>query len=100
MNSTLKQNETTAVGSHETFMSSFEANLISLKQASEVELLYKKLKFLGLNFDPFNPEVSVECKQIMDNLGLTLHMQNPYLATNILLRLLDKTEEHLNNLKQ
>lgn len=60
----------------------------------------KKLKFLGLNFDPFAPEVSEECQQIMNNLGLTEHLKNPYQATNILLRLLDKTEDRVNNLKQ
>jgi hypothetical protein len=60
----------------------------------------KKLKFLGLNYDPFNPEVPSECQQVMENLGLTQHLKNPYLATNILLQLLDKTEERLNNLKQ
>ncbi len=66
----------------------------------EVELLMKKLQFLGLNFDPFQNESSTECTEIMNQLGITTHMQNPYLATNILLRLLDKTEERLNNLKQ
>lgn len=66
----------------------------------EVELLMKKLQFLGINFDPFQVETGNECGQIMDQLGLTDHMRNPYLATNILLRLLDKTEERINNLKQ
>lgn len=60
----------------------------------------KKLQFLGLNFDPFQAEIGNECGQIMDQLGLREHMMNPYQATNILLRLLDKTEERLNNLKQ
>lgn len=80
-------------------MVSFEKNLSELTAFPEVELMMKKLQYLGLNFDPFNPEVSGECQQVMDNLGLTLHLQNPYLATNILLKLLDKTEERLNNLK-
>jgi hypothetical protein len=66
----------------------------------EVEILMKKLQFLGMNFDPFQNESENECGQIMDQLGLSEHMKNPYLATNILLRLLDKTEERLNNLKQ
>ena len=96
----MKQDQTNEVVSHESFMHSFETALARSQDQNEVELLYKKLKFLGLNFDPFNPEVSLECQQIMENLGLTIHFQNPYLATNILLRLLDKTEERLNNLKQ
>lgn len=66
----------------------------------EVEILMKKLQFLGINFDPFQDEIGNECETIMEQLGLTDHMKNPYLATNILLRLLDKTEERLNNLKQ
>ncbi len=60
----------------------------------------KKLQFLGLNFDPFQNEAGSECEQIMHQLKMTEHMKNPYLATNILLRLLDKTEERINNLKQ
>lgn len=71
-----------------------------MKDVLEVELLMKKLQFLGINFDPFQNDAQMECTQIMDQLGLTNHMRNPYLATNILLRLLDKTEERLNNLKQ
>lgn len=71
-----------------------------MKNVEEVELLMKKLQFLGLNFDPFQGETSSECIQIMEQLGCAHHMKNPYLATNILLRLLDKTEEQLNNLKQ
>jgi hypothetical protein len=59
----------------------------------------KKLQFLGSNFDPFGAGPSLECQAIMDHLDLTPHLQNPYLATNILLRLLDKTEEKLNSLK-
>lgn len=66
----------------------------------DVELLMKKLQFLGLNFDPFQTEIGNECVQIMDQLQMREHMMNPYQATNILLRLLDKTEERLNNLKQ
>lgn len=98
MNSLQKQPEIAAT-SPENYLASFEKNLSSLREISEVELLMKKLQFLGLNFDPFG-DITVECQQVMDNLGLTLHLQNPYLATNILLRLLDKTEEHLNQLKQ
>lgn len=71
-----------------------------MQDVVEVELLMKKLQFLGLNFDPFQDEIGNECGQIMDQLGLREHLTNPYLATNILLRLLDKTEERLNNLKQ
>ena len=83
----------------ENFVQKFESQLGAMG-VLEAELTMTKLKFLGLNFDPFNPEVTAECQQIMENLDLTDHLKNPYLATNILLRLLDKTEERVNNLKQ
>ncbi len=84
----------------ESFVTSFEKNLLNQTDFAVVEILMKKLQFLGSNFDPFGAEVSGECQSIMDGLDLTTHFQNPYLATNILLRLLDKTEERLNSLKQ
>ena len=98
MNSFQKQTHGKTSGP-ENFVQDFERKLITASLA-EVELMMKKLKFLGLNFDPFNQETSPECQKIMDNLELSEHLKNPYQATNILLRLLDKTEERLNNLKQ
>jgi hypothetical protein len=100
MNSLLKQIESSQDDSPEEYVRLFESVLSQMKSDSETELLMKKLQFLGIHFDPFSNEHSEECQQVMDNLGLTNHFQNPYLATNILLRLLDKTEEHLNKLKQ
>lgn len=100
MNSLQKQTTTTSTETHESFVVTFGKNLLAADDVLEVELLMKKLQFLGLNFDPFQNESNAECNEIMNQLGLTAHMQNPYLATNILLRLLDKTEERLNNLKQ
>lgn len=81
-------------------MVTFEKNILAMNDVNEAELLMKKLQFLGLNFDPFQENHSSECGQIMEQLGLNVHMSNPYLATNILLRLLDKTEERIKNLKQ
>lgn len=100
MNSIQKQNHEEIVDSHETFLVAFEKNLLAMSDVKEVELLMKKLQYLGLHFDPFQEENTTECGRIMELLNLTDHMKNPYLATNILLRLLDKTEEKLNNLKQ
>lgn len=99
MNSLQKQAEISGERP-EDFVISFEKNLLLLQSVPEVETLMKKLQFLGINYDPFQEEVSGECRQVMENLGLTRHLQNPYQATNILLRLLDKTEEQLNKLKQ
>ena len=100
MNSLQKQTPSVEPTSHETFLVTFEKSLLVMNDVVEVELLMKKLQFLGINFDPFQTKTENECEQIMEQLGLTDHMKNPYLATNILLRLLDKTEERLNNLKQ
>lgn len=99
MNSLQKQTPGQGSSTPENYVLEFEKNLL-VQGLVEAELTMKKLKFLGLNFDPFNPEVSSECQQVMENLGLTQHLKNPYLATNILLRLLDKAEERINNLKQ
>ncbi len=100
MNSLQKRPSSKHEDSHETFLSTFEKNILTINDIGDVEIMLKKLQFVGTNFDPFMPEISDECQQVMDNLGLTQHMKNPYLATNIILRLLDKTEERLNTLKQ
>jgi hypothetical protein len=100
MNSLQKQIDLKVTNSHEDYVVSFEKTLLEIKSVVEVELIMKKLQFLGLNFDPFQNEVGSECEQIMNQLKIADHMKNPYLATNILLRLLDKTEERINNLKQ
>ncbi len=99
MNSLQKQTDEKLSETPEHFVTEFEKTLL-VTGLSDAEMTMKKLKFLGLNFDPFALEVTSECQQIMDSLGLTHHLKNPYLATNILLRLLDKTEERVNNLKQ
>lgn len=95
----MKQTTIAAAATPENFVQEFE-NLLLNMDINGTELLMKKLKFLGVNFDPFAPEVTTECQRIMENLNLTEQFKNPYLATNILLRLLDKTEERINNLKQ
>jgi hypothetical protein len=99
MNSLQKQTDEKLSETPEHFVTEFEKRLL-VTGLSDAEMTMTKLKFLGLNYDPFGLEVTTECQQIMDNLGLSLHLKNPYLATNILLRLLDKTEERVNNLKQ
>lgn len=99
MNSLQKQTPPLSSETPENFVMEFEKKLLVIG-LSEAEMTMKKLKFLGINFDPFSSGVSSECQQVMDSLGITEHMKNPYLATNILLRLLDKTEERINNLKQ
>jgi hypothetical protein len=81
------------------FISDYEIKINSIKSVSVVKKLFKQLKYLGLNYDPFNAEVSPECFQIIEDLKLSDHLHNPYEATNILLKLLDVTEEKLNQFK-
>jgi hypothetical protein len=101
MNSFLKQNiDSQGEAGHEDYILVFEKHLADATDLSAIELLMKKLQFLGLNFDPFDSEVSAECQDVMTSIGIAEHLRNPYLATNILLRLLDKTEERINQLKQ
>ena len=100
MNSLQKQTKTDGRLSQDDSIVSFENQLLSMTDISEVELLLKKLQFLGLNFDPFQNDIKSECVQILDQLKLSEYIKNPYLATNILLRLLDLTEEKLKRLKQ
>ena len=99
MNSLQKQTTAPSRETTENFVMEFEKMLLATG-ILEAELIMTKLKYLGINFDPFNPDITSECQQIMNNLKLTDHLKNPYLATNILVRLLDKTEEQVNNLKQ
>jgi hypothetical protein len=98
MNSLQKNSNHSSLESLDTFIQNFEFKLLQADLA-EVEMTNKKLKFLGLNYDPFDLNLNEECAQILENLGLSIHFQNPYVATNILLKLLDKVEERLNNLK-
>ncbi len=100
MNSFLKQIDGNSGSTKENFLELFEGGLRATTDISELNLIMKKLQFLGLNFDPFDQNVTTECREIIEQLKLTDHLSNPYEATNILLRLLDKTEEQLNNLKQ
>jgi|SRR5690606_13739745 len=83
----------------EDYLAQFEAQISAMNSLEEAELLFKKIKFLGIHFDPFSSDISAECQQIMNQLDLHLYLDNPYQMTNILLRLLDKTEEKINNLK-
>jgi hypothetical protein len=99
MDSDLKSYQATDTRSSEDFVQEFEKKILA-SDLDETELIFKKLKFLGLNYDPFQPVLNTECSQILESFGLLNQMSNPYQATNILLRLLDKTEEKLNNLKQ
>jgi hypothetical protein len=72
MNSLQKQ-ATASGNSPDEYVVSFEKNLATMTSFTDVDLLMRKLQFLGNNFDPFGNEVTGECQQIMDNMGLTIH---------------------------
>jgi hypothetical protein len=100
MNSVQKQYLDKTENSPDELVIGFEKFLMSLPDFLEVEVVMKKLQFLGIHFDPFQDVMGKECEQIVEQLGLKNQLQDPYLFTNTLLRLLDKTEERMNNLKQ
>lgn len=101
MNSLLKQDPSQSPGlSSESFVLRFKETLGNMNSFGDLEMLMKKLQYLGLHFDPFDQVVSSECQEILKQLDLTEQFQNPYQATNMLLRLLDLTEERINQIKQ
>jgi hypothetical protein len=100
MNSLQKQNTPDLQETPELYVLKFETHLSEMNNWQDAELLLLKLQFLGVNYDPFADENPEECFQVIENLGLAEHLKNPYQATNMILRLLDKTEERLNKLKQ
>jgi phosphoglucomutase len=73
--------------------------LSQLDELTKVDLIFKKLHFLGIHFDPFQEVTVPEVQQIIEQMNLEIHLSNPYQATNILLQLLDDTEERLKQLK-
>lgn len=82
------------------FRESFKHALSTLHDYSSVDLIFKKLNFLGLHFDPFQEATIPEVRQIIEQMNLEIHLSNPYQATNLLLQLLDDTEERIKQLKQ
>lgn len=101
MTSLLKQDPSKPQGlSAESFVLRFKETLQKTESFAELDMLMKKLQYLGLHFDPFDQEVTSECQEILKQLDLAEQFQNPYQATNMLLRLLDLTEERINQIKQ
>ena len=82
------------------FRESFKNTLANIQDFATIDLIFKQLNFLGLHFDPFQEVVTSEVKQIIEQMNLEVHLANPYQATNLLLQLLDDTEERIKQLKQ
>jgi hypothetical protein len=69
----------------------FEESLIEMTK-DQLDLAIKKLNFLCLNFDPYSNYVSTEVENILSEYQLTDYISNPFEFTNIVLQILDKTE--------
>lgn len=69
----------------------FVASLKRVRSLKTVKLHQQRLSFLAQNFDPFVPEASAECAQVMAL--YQLEVTDPYTFTNTLLRMLDILEE-------
>lgn len=69
----------------------FEQHINKLGK-KELDLVIKKLNYVCLNFDPYGQEPTTEVENIMNDYELTQFMSNPFDFTNILLQMLDKTD--------
>lgn len=58
----------------------------------ELELVIKKLNYLCLDFDPYLMEKSTDVENTLNEFELNSFCSNPFKFTNILLQMLDKTE--------
>jgi hypothetical protein len=75
----------------EILVQSFEENLKAMTK-QQLDLAIKKLNFLCLNFDPYSDHISTEVENILSEYKLSDYISNPFEFTNIVLQILDKTE--------
>ena len=69
----------------------FEEQINKLGKKS-LDLLVKKLNYLCLDFDPYALEMSTEAQNIINEFQLDQFIYNPFEFTNVVLQMLDKTE--------
>lgn len=69
----------------------FDKYIIKLGR-KELDIVIKKLNFLCLNFDPYDQEPSIEVENILNEFELNDYLTNPFEFTNIVLQMLDKTD--------
>jgi hypothetical protein len=69
----------------------FVASVKRIRSLKTVKLHQQRLSYLAQHFDPFVPEASSECAQILAL--YQLEVTDPYSFTNTLLRMLDTLEE-------
>lgn len=73
-------------------------DLISNQGLNDLKIHERKLKFLCLNFDPFDSgKQSLEVENILNDYELEHHLGSPFEFTNIILQLLDILEESIKN---
>ncbi len=69
----------------------FQIKLENLNK-EQLDLMVKKLNFLCLNYDPYQLDMGQEVENIINEYELSSFTSNPFEFTNILLQMLDKTE--------
>jgi hypothetical protein len=78
-------------GGKEDHLHQFEEHIKSLGKKN-LDLTIKKLNFLCLHFDPYALERTTEAENIINEYELDQFCSNPFEFTNIVLQMLDKTE--------
>lgn len=78
-------------GSKEQLVKNFETSIKSM-DSKALKMVIKKLNFLCLNFDPYSEHMSTEVENIINEYDLTPYTSNPFEFTNVVLQILDKTE--------
>lgn len=79
------------------FIQNFKTEVSSLNLPT-IELLQKKLNFLCLEFDPYSFDLEDQTvATILNEFELQDFLDNPFIFTNIVLQLLDITEEAIKN---
>lgn len=71
----------------------FVASLKRVKSLKTINTHQKRLQHLAQHFDPFAGTMSNECQQIVTFYHLDGVVQDPFLFTNLILRMLDILEE-------
>lgn len=79
------------VNNRQDLINRFEQHINQLGK-KELDLVIKKLNFVCLNFDPYEQEPTTEVENIMIDYELNEFMTNPFDFTNIVLQMLDKTD--------
>jgi len=81
----------------ELFLKNFKNEIENFGPES-LQLVIKKLNYLCLEFDPYQmDETSQTVSNILEEFSLSEYVSNPFDFTNVVLQLLDITEEKIKN---